>query len=353
MIVSPHNPPRAVCVLRLSAIGDTCHTLAVVRTLQRAWPETRFTWLIGSLEATLMQGVHGIEFITYDKSTGRRGRAALREQLADTRFDVLLHMHASWRANLVSRCIDAPLRLGFDRNRARDFQWLFTNSRIAARERQHVIEGLFGFATALGVERRDLRWDIPVPDEDREFAVAMRGDARRFVVLSPCASQRARNYRNWPAARYSAVIEHLVREHGAKIVVTGGATDTERRYGARLAATDRGNVRDLVGQTSLKRLLALIAAADVVICPDSGPAHMATAAGTPVVGLYASSNPGRTGPYLSREWTVDKYPEAVRRAFGKPVEAVRWGRRVRDPDVMELITVDDVTRKIDALFARG
>ena len=344
-------PPREVCILRLSAIGDTCHVLAVVRALQRAWPQTRFTWIIGSLEASLLQDAAGIEFITLDKRAGRRARLQLRERLRDRNFDVLLHMHASMRANLASRSIAAPLRLGFDRARARDWQWLFTNRRIEANPRQHVLDGLFGFARSLGVHERELRWDIPLSAGDREFAAQVRGAAARMVVLSPCSSQRARNYRNWPADRYAAVVDHLHRRHRARVVVTGGPTELERRYAAEIAGRSEAAMDIRVGQTSLKQLFALICAADAVICPDSGPAHMGTAAATPVVGLYAGSNPGRTGPYLSRQWTVDKYPQAVRTVLGKSVDEVRWGRRVRDPAVMELIEVGDVTARLDELFA--
>src|SRR5690606_13583201 len=125
----------------------------------------------------------------------------------------------------------------------------------------------------------------------------------------------------------------------------------ERRYADGIAAAARAKPRDLIGRTSLKQLLALLARATVVLCPDSGPAHMATAVRTPVVGLYATSNRFRTGPYFSQHLVVDKYPEAVRHEFGKPVEALRWGERVRNPEAMDLITVDDVVAKLDLAFA--
>ena len=79
---------------------------------------------------------------------------------------------------------------------------------------------------------------------------------------------------------------------------------------------------------------------------------MATAVGTPVIGLYATSNPDRTGPYLGRELTVNRYPDAVERFLGTAVDEVRWGQRVRDPGAMELITIEDVTSKIDAFMRR-
>ena len=75
------------------------------------------------------------------------------------------------------------------------------------------------------------------------------------------------------------------------------------------------------------------------------------AVGTPVVGLYATSNRHRTGPYLSQELTVDKYPVAVEREFGKPIDSLRWGERVRNPDAMSLITLDDVKQKVGQVLS--
>jgi heptosyltransferase I len=80
---------------------------------------------------------------------------------------------------------------------------------------------------------------------------------------------------------------------------------------------------------------------------------MATAAGTPVVGLYATSDPRRTGPYLHPARTVNRYPDAVRRAFGREPDELRFGRRVRDPDAMSLITVEDVLEKARLVLAAG
>jgi heptosyltransferase I len=78
---------------------------------------------------------------------------------------------------------------------------------------------------------------------------------------------------------------------------------------------------------------------------------MATAVGTPVIGLYATSNRWRTGPYLSQHLVVDKYPEAVRNELGASVDEIRFGRRVRDPNAMDLIRVGDVIEKLDLAFA--
>jgi heptosyltransferase I len=122
----------------------------------------------------------------------------------------------------------------------------------------------------------------------------------------------------------------------------------EIEYGEALSA---GGIADnLVAKTSLKQLAALIDAADLVICPDSGPAHIATAFSTPVLGLYATSNPDRSGPFASRELTANRYPDAALKYLGKPVEKLRWGQRIRHSDAMDLITVDEVVARIDDFF---
>jgi len=345
------HPPREVCILRLSSIGDTCHALPVVRTLQRAWPQARFTWVIGKTEAALMSGIDGIELVALDKAAGASGLFDARRRLAGHRFDLLLMMHASLRANLASLMISADVRLGFDRERARDGQWLFSNARIAARDREHVMDGLFGFAEALGIGERELRWDIPVSSDDRAFAERCIPSGQRALIISPCTSQRFRNYRNWRVENYAALAEHAARAHRAIVILTGGRTELEERYAEGICGLSRhGPPLNLVGKTSLKQLLALLERADALICPDSGPAHMATAVDTPVIGLYATSNRLRTGPYRSQRWVVDRYPDAVKKEFGGGVDGVPWGARVRDPDAMDLIKVEDVTARLDQLF---
>jgi heptosyltransferase I len=346
-----NRPPAQACILRLSAIGDTCHALPVVRTLQRAWPQTRLTWIIGKTEASLMSGIDGVELVVLDKAAGPGGFLEVRRRLAGRRFDLLLMMHASMRANLVSLMIGADVRLGFDRARARDYQWLFSNARVAARGGEHVMDGLFGFAEALGVRERALRWDIPVAEDDRAFAERCIPSGQRAVVISPCSSQRFRNYRNWSIENYAAVAGHAARAHRSSVVLTGGPTALERRYAEGICNLTRdGRPLNLVGKTTLKQLLALLDRAELLICPDSGPAHMATAVGTPVIGLYATSNRMRTGPYLSQRWVVDHYPDAVRKEFGVAVDRLPWGARVRDPDAMALIKVEEVTARLDQIL---
>jgi heptosyltransferase I len=307
--------------------------------------------VIGRTEHELMQGVDRIEFITFDKNRPAASLLTIRRRLRGRRFPILLAMHASMRANLAALMVSAGRRIGFDRRRARDFQWLFTSEKIAARPEQHVMDGLFGFLEYLGIRERVIRWDIPVSEADRAFAAQVCGSGTPVCVVSPCSSQRFRNYRNWRAENYAAVVSHLQSRCGVRVILTGGPTAVETEYGAAIASAAAKPVANLIGRTSLKQLLAVLERAALLICPDSGPAHMATAVGTPVIGLYATSNRHRTGPYHSQHLVVDRYPQAVAREFGTTPEALRWGQRVRDPDAMDLIQVADVIRMAETVLA--
>jgi heptosyltransferase I len=106
-----------------------------------------------------------------------------------------------------------------------------------------------------------------------------------------------------------------------------------------------------VGKDTLLQLLATLKRASVLISPDSGPAHMATAVGTPVIGLYASANPARSGPYLSRQWCVNKYEQAAQQFLHKPASELAWTTKIETAGVMDLITPADVIKKLHGVLA--
>ncbi|MBV8741924.1 MAG: hypothetical protein JOZ12_09055, partial [Sinobacteraceae bacterium] len=86
---------------------------------------------------------------------------------------------------------------------------------------------------------------------------------------------------------------------------------------------------------------------------DSGPVHMATMVGTPVIGLYAATNPARSGPYFSRQWCVDAYARAAARYCHRPPEQLPWTLKIERPGVMDLIGVDEVITRLDELLRYG
>jgi len=341
------DPPRTLCILRLSAIGDTCHVVPIIRTLQQAWPATQLTWIIGRTEARLMKLIEGVEFITVDKGAGLAARRALRGELRGRRFEVLLHMQLALRASLLAQAVPADLKVGFDRARARELQWLFTNARIAPNTREHVLDSFFGFLNALGIRERLLRWDLPLPQAERAYAARLIPDAQPTLIISPCSRHTRRN---WRIERYAALAAHAATRHRMRVILVGGPSETERSMGAAIVRETGAALINQIGQDTLPELLALLARATVLVSPDSGPAHMATMVGTPVIGLYAATNPARSGPYLSGRWCVDGYARAARAFRGCAPEELPWGHKIEEPGVMDLIQLEEVTGRLDELL---
>lgn len=342
--------PKSLCILRLSAVGDVCHTLPIVRTIQTVWPQTRISWIIGKSEFELLGDIGDIEFFVFDKSLGLSAYTHLYRLLGRRRFDALLHLQMSLRSCLINRLVNSDIRLGFDRARAKDLQWLFNNASIPAHRNQHVMDSLFGFCEALGIRERVLRWDIPIPATDRDQANRLQFQhglsKHRYLVISPCSAMA---YRNWNPQGYAAVCDGA-GQRGLQVVLTGGRSRIEKEYALQITRLARDKPINLIGQTNLKQLLVLLADAIAVVSPDSGPAHLATAVNTPVVGLYACTNPDRARPYLSESYVVNHYPEAVLAKYGKPVDQLPWGIRVRDPGTMDRIKPVEVLRKLDKVL---
>ena len=335
------NPaaPRSLCLLRLSALGDVTHVLPLLHTLRKAWPDVAITWVIGKGEHRLLAGLPGVHFVEYDKKTGLAGMRALRRELGQ-RFDVLLQLQVSARANLLSAFIPARTRVGYDRSRSKEGHGLFINTRIPDRPGIHVLDAIGSFCEPLGLVRDGGTWNLPVPDDAHAWARSQwDDDGRPVLMVSPCSSHVLRN---WRAERHAALADHAVSA-GWRVVLCGGRSDLERTTGnAILAAmTSADGVLDLIGKDTLKQLPALLARADLLVTPDSGPMHIANAMGTKVLGLHAASNPNRSGPYSDRRFCVDRYDAAARKFRGKPAADLKWGSKIEAEGVMDLIGVDD------------
>ncbi len=338
--------PSSICILRLSALGDATHMVPLIRSLRRAWPLVPITWVLGKGEAKLMEGLDGVELLVFDKSAGWRGVQAFRRALGERRFGVLLQMQLALRANLLSALIKADRRIGYDRARSKEGHSLFINERIAPGG-HHVLDAFAKFGEALGVEQGRAQWDLPVPQAARDWAAEQLPGDQPTLLLSPCSSH---SLRNWDPQRYAAVADHAAAA-GWRVVICGGRSELERRTGDAILAAMQAPAIDLIGKDTLKQLLALLERATLVLSPDSGPAHMANAMGTKVLGLFACTDRERCGPYSDLRWSVNHYDEASRQFMGKPASELRWGKRVEFPGVMDLISVAEVCARFDAFSA--
>ena len=330
--------PPSICLLRLSALGDVTHVVPLVRTIQRAWPDAPLHWVIDRAGFRLLEGLEGVTFHVYDKASGLAGMRALRRALPG-RFDALLQLQLSARANLLSAFVPARRRIGYDRSRSKELHGLFIRERIPDRPGlQHVLDVIGSFAEPLGLRQDRVEWNLPVPEAAREWARAQwPEDGTPVLMVSPCSSHARRN---WRAERYAALADHAAAR-GWRVVLCGGRSGLERRTADAILAAMRAPALDLVGKDTLKQLPALLERADLLVTPDSGPMHIANAMGTRVLGLHAATDPARSGPYSDRRYCVDRYDDAARRYLGKPASALRWGTKIEHDGVMELVSVDD------------
>jgi len=340
--------PKNLCLLRLSAIGDVCHAVAMVQQIQQHYPETKITWVIGKIEANLLQGLKNVEFVIFDKKAGLKGYRDLRTTLKHQNFDVLLHMQVALRASVASWCINAKVKIGFDSKRAKEGQWIFTNRKIAPQHQAHVLEGFMGFAQAIGVKTEQATWDMPIGQENELWAseILASNSDKPIAIISPAASKAERN---WHAEGYAKTADYL-SQLGFQVVICGGPTTLEMLLATEIISFSKANILNLVGKTNLKQLLAVLKLAHLVIAPDTGPAHMAVTVGTPVIGLYAHSNPHRTGPYLYQDYVVSSYKHIVQQQYKQLPEELPWGIRVKGNDLMNGVTFTQLKVKIHLLI---
>ena len=330
--------PKSICILRLSAIGDVCHAVAAIQAIQKQWPTTEITWIMGKIEAQLLHDLPGVRVIVFDKSTGFSGMKAIWKQLADQHFDALLHMQLALRASVLTLGIKAKYKIGFNRKRAKEAQWLFTNKKINDTSSAHVLDSFFEFAYFLGVDKTAPTWNIPLAESDINFARQQRQDNKPIFVISPAASK---DERNWLTDRYASVADYAVQQ-GFQVILCGSPAPREVKLGNDIETLMAEKATNLIGKTSLKQLTAVIREARLLLAPDSGPAHIATTQGVPVIGLYGHSNPNRTRPYLSKKSVISVYEKHVQEQHKKALSELPWSARAKGAHIMADISVEQV-----------
>jgi len=339
-----------ICLFRLSAIGDVTHALTVVREIQSQSPDAEITWIIGHVEHKLLNGLQGVEFVEFKKGDGINAWRQLKRTLKGRRFDVLLLMQVAFRANLTSTLIRADRRIGYDRERSRDLHGLVIDERIAPGKQQHVISAMQSFLVPIGLNPvTDPRWDIPLTDSDYSLADDYLDDSRETLCISPVSSHR---FRNWNVAGYAAAADYAANTYDMQVVLMGGNSDFEKEFNRAIEEHMKTAATNLTGMDTLKQLTAFLGRCDLVLAPDTGPLHIANAMGTDVIGLHAATNPYRSGAYGQAERSVNQYPAMLREFLDADVDSVKWGTRIERPGVMDLITVDQVTEKIDGWARR-
>ncbi len=339
------SPPREICIVMLSAIGDAVHVLPVANALKRAWPASRITWVIQPAAHALVSS-HGAidDFVVFHRRRGLGAWRSFRDvgaELRGRRFDLLLGLQVYFKAGLITGLARARTKLGFDLRRARDAQWLFTNARIPARATQHVQDQYFEFLEFLCVDPRPVTWGITLTDVEREAQASFFRGLDRPACAVVVGTSRAE--KNWPPKRYARVLEQLEAKHGLRPVLVGGPSRVERRIADEILAQTGAHVVDALGD-DLRRLVWILEGSALVVTPDTGPLHIARALGKPVVSLFGSTNPKRSGPYHAfQDLVVDGY--AAYEGDDYPLSA-------EPRDGMHRVTVEGVLAKVDLAMAK-
>ena len=333
-----HVPPSArICIVMMSAVGDVVHALPVITALKRHDPGCHITWVLQPGPASLVRGHPDVDdIIVLDRRRGWRAFLDMRRELAQRQIDITLGLQDYFKAGIITELTRAPIRLGYDRSRARDLNWLFTNQHIQSRAPQHVQDEYLEFLGALGIAAEPLQWKLgPWTEElswQREFSAWFDRPVAALVIGS------SRPHKDWPAERWAEVSNALATDFDLQPVLVGGRSEREVET-ERVILERTGNATVSALGSGLRRLVGIIDASALVISLDTGPLHMAVALQRPVVSLIGYSNPLRTGPYRS-------FHDLMVNAYG---DTMRNGRMTTDkrPGRMARIATDDVLAKVE------
>jgi heptosyltransferase I len=331
------TPLSRVGIVMMSAVGDAVHVLPLLTALKRHSPATHISWVLQPGAASLVRGHRAVdEIIPFDRTLGWRAYPAIRRALASRPLDVVLALQVYFKAGLVTSFTRAPVKLGFDRARARDLNWLFTTDRIAPHTGQHVQDQYFEFLDALGVPHEPPVWDLgPWPDErPQQRAMLDRFDR----PIAPIVVATSKPEKDWMPERWAAVCDALWHDFGLQPLLVGG--QSQRELAAQRIILDRTNapVASALG-SGLRPLVGILEGAALVLSPDTGPLHMSIALDKPVISLMGYTNPKRVGPYR-------RYHDLLIDAYGDPGEDYPISMENR-PGRMSRITVRDVLDKVE------
>lgn len=330
-------PLRRVCIVMMSAVGDAVHVLPVINALKRRAPGVRITWILQPGPATLVRGHRSVdEIILFDRSKGVAAFADMRRTLAGREFDLVIALQVYFKAGIVTGFTRAPVKLGFDRARARDFNWLFTTHRIPPHAPQHVQDQYFEFLDALSVPHEPVEWDLGPWDGERAWQRGFFSPFERPVASIVVATSKPQ--KDWLPERWVEVVDALWSDFELQPVLVGGRSPRELHAERVILENARAPAHSALG-SGLRNLVGILDGSDLVLSPDTGPLHMAVALNRPVVSLLGYTNPKRTGPYR-------KFHDLIIDAYGEPGEDYPISMENRR-DRMPHIRVRDVLDRVE------
>lgn len=332
--------PRAILLVKLSAIGDVLHGIPVAVALRNAFPLARIAWVVEGRAGDLLEGHSAVDrIVRLPRGWAKRPGTwvGLRREMRAIDADVAIDMQGLLKSAAVTLLSGSPIRIGHAGADAREGSWLVTTHRVASRA-PHVVERNLGLLAPLGIDAVLPRFDMPSwPSARRsmEAFVASLGADAAPVVINPGAGWPSKV---WAEDRFATVARRLAVEHGRRVVVVWGG-GAEHAAAARIAAAS-GAI--LAPQTSLQELAELCRLAGLFVSSDTGPLHLAAAVGTPCVGLFGPVPAVRNGPFGEGHAAIEP-PAAARPP---------WHDRKTDARAMAAIGADEVVTAAATVLAR-
>lgn len=349
---------RRLAIFRLSALGDVVNTLPALSALRRALPHAHITWVVEAASAGVLEGHPLLDAVlvshrkawqtAFQRLRGAWGAArefwGFCAMLGRQRFDAVIDLQGNLRSAVGTWLTRAPLRIGPGRGASRELSHLFYTLRLRLPEGPvHRVERGLALLRALGIDTADAKPVIPVTDADKATVDAFLGEhglaAGQFVLIHAGTSPFGR-YKQWPAERWVEVAKRLAAELGLRAVFTRGPGQAETDS-AQAMAVAAGAPALLAPILSLRELAELCRRCRLFLSVDTGPMHLASAAGAPVVALFGPKDPRVYGPYFGPRAIVEK---------PLPCRPCRK-RTCADPQCMLAIVPEDVLGAARALLA--
>jgi heptosyltransferase-1 len=299
-------------LVRLGALGDIVHAIPVAAALRRAFPSSRIDWLVSAKHREILDLVPVIDrrLVVNDRgdSSGGTSLLAAVKELRRTHYDATIDMQGLIKSALIARSSGASRVVGFSSRYLREplARVLYTDvydpggrGMYSQSEKRHVVQINLGLLEPLGVKPGAP--EFPIEPVESAAAREMRDRSHgRYALLNPGA---AWPNKRWPASRFAELAIALGERRGLSSVVLWGPG--ERAIGEEVVAGARG-AAILSPETSIADIVALARGAAVMVSGDTGPTHIGSAVGTPIVGIYGPTRPERNGPWVPQDKTISR-----------------------------------------------
>jgi len=297
---------RAIVIIKPCCLGDVLMATPALKALRVAHPKARIAWAISQWARPALENNPHLSDVIDSGPVGAGRRYGLSDYLALARrlrlgkFDLAIVLDRSPLLALLPLLAGIPHRAGLD-SWGRGFSLTI---KVPCDGLKHEVDLYLDVVRACGIQAVDHRLEYYPTAQDRAQASHLLAPLRKhnapLVIIHPGGGANpgmVLEAKRWPVERFSEVAQRLVEEWNAVVIVVGGESDAAiaRRLTIR-GGPSFGRIVDMAGQLSLGQLAAVCEVADLYIGNDSGPLHLATAVGMPVVAVFGPSDPRQYGP---------------------------------------------------------